>query len=65
MSEPTTLEPTTLEPQRQPLLSVRDLRVTFRGRRQLFSRTPAPEVHAVDGVSFDVYPGETLSLVGE
>ena len=58
-------EPTTVEEQRQPLLSVRDLRVTFRGRRQLLSRKPAPEVHAVDGVSFDVYPGETVSLVGE
>ncbi|WP_153393127.1 ABC transporter ATP-binding protein [Ornithinicoccus halotolerans] len=43
---------------REPLLAVEDLRVTFGSRT---SRT----VTAVDGVSFDVAPGETVGLVGE
>jgi peptide/nickel transport system ATP-binding protein len=44
-------------PERQPLLSVRDLSVTF--------PTDAGLVHAIDKVSFDIFPGETLALVGE
>ncbi|WP_395359005.1 ABC transporter ATP-binding protein [Streptomyces sp. YH02] len=43
-----------------PLLRVRDLTVTFPGRR----RGSAP-VRAVDGIGFDVAAGETLGLVGE
>jgi peptide/nickel transport system ATP-binding protein len=42
----------------EPLLSVRDLRVTFQRRGE-------PETVAVDGVSFDVAPGQVVGLVGE
>jgi peptide/nickel transport system ATP-binding protein/oligopeptide transport system ATP-binding protein len=47
-----------------PVLKVSDLRKSFAVGRDLFGRARA-EVHAVDGVSFEVLPGETLGLVGE
>lgn len=48
----------------EPLLSVRDLRVHFPETRGLLGRQSGL-VKAVDGVSFDIWPGETLGLVGE
>ena len=47
-----------------PLLQVRGLKKHFPIYRGLFSRLSG-WVHAVDGVSFDIKPGETLGLVGE
>ncbi len=46
------------------LLAVSDLTKHFPVRAGLFGRS-AGIVHAVDGVSFDISRGETLSLVGE
>ena len=47
-----------------PLLEVRDLKKYFPIKKGLFSRTVG-HVKALDGISFDVYPGEVLGLVGE
>ncbi|CAM5546478.1 hypothetical protein GCM10010329_27020 [Streptomyces spiroverticillatus] len=47
-----------------PLLSVRDLTMTFPGKRTRSGRK-SPGIKAVDGVSFDLGAGETLGLVGE
>ena len=48
----------------EPLLRVHDLKVHFPIRRGLFQRV-VDHVRAVDGISFDVYKGQTLGLVGE
>jgi peptide/nickel transport system ATP-binding protein len=47
-----------------PLLSVQNLKVYFPIRRGIFLRTVG-HVKAVDDISFNVYRGQTLGLVGE
>jgi len=49
---------------REPLLTVRDLRVTFPISRNFLGRVKR-RIHAVDGVNFSIGEGETLGLVGE
>ncbi len=48
----------------EPLLTVKDLKMHFPVHGGLLFRRVAT-VYAVDGVSFDVRPGETVGLVGE
>ncbi|MGH8928806.1 MAG: ABC transporter ATP-binding protein [Acidimicrobiia bacterium] len=48
----------------QPLLKVDNLAKLFPISRGLF-RKPTEFVHAVDGISFEIGPGESLGLVGE
>ena len=47
-----------------PIVTVDNLAVRFPVTRGLF-RAKAGAVHAVDGVDFDLVPGETLAIVGE
>jgi len=50
--------------QKEPLLVVENLQVRFPVTKGIFGRV-VDYVRAVDGVSFTVYPGETVGLVGE
>src|SRR5713101_7636708 len=56
---------TTAKPQlAAPLLSVRGLVKHFPVKKGILQQTVG-QVHAVDGISFDIAEGETLGLVGE
>ena len=46
------------------MLSVKNLKVHFPIRRGLLQRQVGA-VRAVDGITFDIFPGETFGLVGE
>src|SRR5205085_500746 len=52
----------------QPLLEVEDLVTRYplpRGLVATIQRRPKQQVHAVEGVSFTVSPGQMVALVGE
>lgn len=62
-------ENTRLEKQKElfsknPLLQIKNLKTYFPVKNGFFGGT-TDYVRAVDNISFDVYPGETLGLVGE
>lgn len=49
---------------KKPLVSIRDLRKYYPVRGSSIGKNK-PVVHAVDGVDFDIYEGETFGIVGE
>jgi len=55
---------TAIAPNGDVLVSVRDLKKHFPIMKGVFRRQVG-SVRAVDGISFDIYKGETLGLVGE
>lgn len=60
----TTFKSTNLSQMNTVLLEVKGLSVCFPAKRTMFGKAHS-FTKAVDGVSFDVYKGETLGLVGE
>jgi peptide/nickel transport system ATP-binding protein len=56
-------------PRERPILKVENLKQYFSLEanliQQLFSKAKTTEIKAVDNVSFNLYPGEILGLVGE
>ncbi|WP_132961217.1 ABC transporter ATP-binding protein, partial [Rhizobium sp. BK251] len=62
-SEPVEVEGT-VDRRKTPILEVKNLVTRFDIRSGLFGRRTGA-IHAVENVSFDLFQGETLSLVGE
>ena len=50
---------------REPLIRLRGVRKLFPITRGIIFQKAVGAVHAVDGVDLEVYPGETVGLVGE
>jgi peptide/nickel transport system ATP-binding protein len=55
---------TTIAENQPPLLQVKNMKVHFPVRKGVLLREVS-RVKAVDGISFNIYPGQTLGLVGE
>ncbi|MCL2060740.1 MAG: ATP-binding cassette domain-containing protein, partial [Oscillospiraceae bacterium] len=49
--------------ERSPLLSLKNIDVTFTKRNGLFK--PKSSIKVLSNISLDIYPGEVLALVGE
>ena len=62
-------KPEIIASQQAPILQVKNLQQHFTLEanliQQLFSKQKAEAIKAVDNISFDLYPGEILGLVGE
>ena len=54
----------TIQESKNPLVKVDDLRVHFPIKKNFFGKVKE-YVRAVDGVNFEIFPGETVGLVGE
>jgi len=64
MSEPTLPPP--VEPENpKPLVEVREMRKYFSVTQGLIFERQVGSIKAVDGISFDIFPGETFGMVGE
>jgi oligopeptide transport system ATP-binding protein len=53
------------EASQSPLLRVEELKKYFPVRQGLTTRRSSEQVHAIDGVSLDVFAGEAVGVVGE
>lgn len=51
--------------QQKPLVSVRNLVKQYGGKKGFFGGGNSFSINAIDDISFDIAPGETLGLVGE
>src|SRR5207344_1703984 len=63
--EVTPREEPVASPGRQPLVRLEGIRKYFPVTRGIIFQRHIGDVHAVDGVDLEIYPGETLGLVGE